>query len=147
MNPRLTFCFTLCTATVALLSFTLMAQAQTRTPGCALLEVQNLRPGQGALMVAAYSDAATFRKTATASLQLEAKAVTMQLQVCGLGEGAVALTLFQDLNNNGKLDSNPFGIPNEPWGASGKTSAFSAPTWETAQVPLDAGTIVIKLTK
>jgi uncharacterized protein (DUF2141 family) len=147
MNPRLTSGFTLCTAAVALLSFTLMAHAQTRTPGCAQVEVQNLRPAQGMLMLAAYSDAATFRKTATTAIQLEAKAETMQVQVCGLGDGTVALMLFQDLNSNGKLDSNPFGIPNEPWGASGKTSAFTAPTWETAQVPLDGSTIVIKLTK
>jgi uncharacterized protein (DUF2141 family) len=147
MNPRLTTGLSLCTAAVALLSFSLMAQAQTRTPGCALVEVQNLRPGQGALMVAAYGDAATFQKTPSTAIQLEAKAETMQVQVCGLGEGAVALTLFQDLNNNGKLDRNPFGIPNEPWGASGKTSAFSAPTWESAQVPLDGSTIVIKMTQ
>ena len=147
MNPRLTPSLSLCTAAVALLSFALMAQAQTRTPGCAQVEVQNLRPGQGMLMLAAYTDAASFRKTAASAMQLEAKTETMQLQVCGLGEGAVALTLFQDLNNNGKLDSNPFGIPNEPWGASGKTSAFVAPSWETAQVPLDGSTIVIKLTK
>ena len=147
MNPRLSPSLSLCTAAVALLSFTLMAQAQTRTPGCALVEVQNLRPGQGVLMLAAYTDATSFRKIASTAMQIEAKTETMQLQVCGLGEGAVALTLFQDLNNNGKLDSNPFGIPNEPWGASGKTSAFVAPTWETAQVPLDGSTIVIKLTK
>ena len=147
MNPHLTSGFTFCTAAVALLSFTVMAQAQTRTPGCAQVEVQNLRPAQGALMLAAYSDAASFQKTPSTSIQLEAKAETMQLQVCGLGDGAVALTLFQDLNSNGKLDRNPFGIPNEPWGASGKTSAFVAPTWESAQVPLDGSTIVIKLTK
>jgi uncharacterized protein (DUF2141 family) len=147
MNPPLTFGFTLCTAAVALLSFTGMAQAQTRTPGCAQVEVQNLRPAQGVLMLAAYGDAATFRKTASTAMQVEAKAETMQLQVCGLGDSAVALMLFQDLNSNGKLDSNPFGIPNEPWGASGKTSAFVAPTWDSAQVPLDGSTIVIKLTK
>lgn len=147
MNPRLTSSLSLCTAAVALLSFTLMAQAQTRTPGCAQVEVQNLRPAQGALMLAAYSDAATFQKTPATSIQLDARTETMQLQVCGLGEGAVALTLFQDLNSNGKLDRNPFGIPNEPWGASGKTSAFVAPTWESAQVPLDGNTIVVKLTK
>lgn len=147
MNPRLTAGLPFCTAAVALLSFTVVAQAQTRTPGCAQVEVQNLRPAQGALMLAAYSDAASFQKTPTTSIQLEAKTETMQLQVCGLGEGAVALTLFQDLNSNGKLDRNPFGIPTEPWGASGKTSAFSAPTWESAQVPLDGSTLVIKLTK
>ena len=52
---------TSCTAMVALLSFLAVAQA---SPGCANVEVRNLVPGGGALMLAAYSDAATFRKTA-----------------------------------------------------------------------------------
>lgn len=134
---------TLCIAAVALLSFV----AQTHAQGCAQVEIQNLRPAQGTLMLAAYSDAASFRKTAVTSMQMQPTAETMQIQVCGLVGDAAAFTLFQDLNNNGQLDSNPFGMPIEPWGASGKPSAFAAPTWETAQVALDGSTIVVKLTK
>jgi uncharacterized protein (DUF2141 family) len=145
MNTRMTQRFALCSIAAALML--LAATAQAQTAGCALVEVQNLRPAQGMLMIAAYSDAASFRKTASATMQLEAKTETQQFQLCGLGGSVVALTLYQDLNNNGKLDSNPFGMPSEPWGASGKTSAFSAPTWDAAQVPLDGSTIVIKLTK
>ncbi len=145
MNTRMTPSFALCTLAAALMCLAVPAQAQTA--GCALVEVQNLRPGQGLLMIAAYGDAASFRKTASTTMQLEPKTETQQFQLCGLSGSAVALTLYQDLNNNGKLDSNPFGMPNEPWGASGKTSAFSAPTWDAAQVPLDGSTIVVKLTK
>ena len=140
MNPR-TF---LCTGAVAALSFFV---SSPHAQDCAKVEVQNLRPGQGMLMLAAYSDAASFRKTAAAALQLPVSAETMLVQVCNLSGSVVGLTLFQDLNGNGKLDSNPFGMPTEPWGASGKTSAMSAPTWETAQVPLDGSTIVVKLSK
>ena len=134
---------TLRAATLALLAAASLAHAEE----CAKVEVQNLRPAEGMLMLAAYSDAASFRKTASVSMRVEPKAATMELQVCGLSGSSVALTLFQDLNGNGKLDSNPFGIPTEPWGSSGKSSAFSAPTWDMAQVPLDGSTIVIKLTK
>ena len=140
MNSRLT----VCTAIVALLSSIPAARAQD----CAQVEVRNLRPEQGMLMLAAYTDAASFRKTAVVEMRLRpAAAETMTLQVCGLGGNAVAFTLFQDLNNNGKLDSNPFGIPIEPWGSSGKSSAMSAPTWESAQVPLDGSPIVVKLSQ
>lgn len=133
---------TLGTAAIALLSFATLAHAQA----CAQVEVQNLRPAQGPLMLAAYSDAATFRKTAVSRLQVAVSGETMQLQVCGLAGDAVALTLFQDLNGNGKLDANPFGMPTEPWGSSGKPSAMG-PSWASARVPLDGGTIVVKLSK
>lgn len=135
---------TACTAAIALLSFATITHAEGR---CATLEVQNLHTGQGPLMVAAYSDAASFRKTASTQMQVPVTAETMQVQVCNLSGDTVALALFQDLNANGKMDSNPFGIPTEPWGASGKTSPMSAPTWEGSHVTIDDSTIVIKLTK
>ena len=119
------------------------AQAQT----CATVEVQNLRLDQGMLMVAAYADAASFNKAPVAALQMRASAATMTFPLCGLAGSSVALTLYQDLNGNGKLDTNVLGIPTEPWGASGKPAAMSAPTWETTSVPLDGTTIVVKLSK
>jgi uncharacterized protein (DUF2141 family) len=131
------------TAALALVSFTTLAHAE---PGCARVEVQNLRVGQGPLMVAAYTDASSFRKTAASQQKVEVIADTMTIQVCGLSGNAVALTLFQDLNSNGKLDSNPFGMPNEPWGASGKPAPMG-PSWDSAQVALDTETIVVKLSK
>lgn len=136
---------TTCTVALALVSFNMLAHAEA-PGGCAKVEVQNLRTGQGPLMVAAYTDAASFRKTAASQLQLAVTGETMTIQVCGLSGDTVALTLYQDLNSNGKMDTNPFGMPNEPWGASGRPAAMG-PSWDSAQVPLSAETIVVKLSK
>ena len=136
---------TACTAALALVSFATLTHAEA-PGGCAKVEVQNLRTGQGPLMVAAYTDAASFRKTAASQLQMAVTGETMTIQVCGLAGDTVALTLYQDLNANGKMDANPFGMPTEPWGASGKAAPMG-PTWDTAQVPLGAETIVVKLSK
>ena len=136
---------TACTAAFALASFATLAHAEA-PGGCAKVEVQNLRTGQGPLMVAAYTDAASFRKTAASQLQLAVTGETMTVQVCGLTGDVVALTLYQDLNTNGKMDTNPFGMPTEPWGASGKAAPMG-PSWDSAQVPLGADTIIVKLSK
>ncbi len=130
-------------ATVALLSFATIAHAET----CATVEVQNLRPGQGPLMIAAYLDAASFRKISASEKEVQVTAETQSVQLCGLNGESVAIALYQDINGNGKLDTNLLGMPSEPWGSSGKFSALSAPTWETARVPLVAETIVVKLPK
>ena len=143
MKSNLTLTLTLTTAAIAILACVSQAHAQ----GCARVEVQNLRPGQGPLMLAAYGDEASFRKTPVSQLQMAVSSETVQLQVCGLSGHSVALTLFQDLNGNAKLDLNPFGVPTEPWGASGKPTPMAAPTWESSQVPLDGSTIVVKLSK
>ncbi len=118
---------------------------------CIPVEVQNLRPEKGTLMVAAYAHADDFQKKPLSALQTRAGAATMNVSLCLPGAGpaitTVALTLYQDLNDNGKLNTNLLGIPSEPWGASGKPPGFGAPTWDTARVPLDGKAIVVKLSK
>jgi uncharacterized protein (DUF2141 family) len=123
------------------------AQGVAPPPGCVQLEVQNVRAEQGTLMIAAYADAASFNKTPLVATQMRAGAATMSFALCGLSGTSVALTLYQDLNGNGKLDANALGIPSEPWGASGKPAAMAAPTWDNSVVPLDGATVVVKLSK
>ena len=142
---------TLAAALSALFVTATPARAQTpaaTSPGCAQVEVQNVRPEQGMLMVAAYGDAAGFQKAPLVATQMRVGAgATLTFPLCGLSGGSVALTLFQDLNGNGKLDANVMGIPSEPWGASGKPSPMQAPSWATTSVPLDGSTIVVRLSK
>ena len=133
-----------------ILSSTLAALALTTSAGaqsCADIEVRNVRPEQGALMLAAYDSAEAFNKKSAAVLQLRAGAETMKFNLCVPSTGPVALMLYQDLNDNKKLDTNVMGIPSEPWGSSGKASSFGPPTWDAAQVPLDGKAIVVLLSK
>lgn len=131
---------------VAAACATLAPAPAASAQGCIDVEVRNVRPSQGTLMVAVYSDTATFNKQPSATTQLPAPSeATAKIQLCGIAGSPVALMLFQDLNGNGKLDKNVFGIPSEPWGASGTTQPTSAPSWESAAVVLDGKPIVVTL--
>jgi uncharacterized protein (DUF2141 family) len=118
------------------------AQAQT----CAQVEVTNVRPQQGHLMLAAYGDAESYNKKPLVSLRLPAGEATMSFQVCGLTGNEVALALFQDLDSDGKMGRNVLGIPTEPWGSSGSPSPFG-PKWETGRVALDGKAIAVRLSQ
>ena len=50
--------------------------------------------------------------------------------------GKYAVTVFHDLNNNGKLDTNDLGFPIEPYGFSNNASnrAFGPPTFKDIQI-------------
>ncbi|MEO5734070.1 MAG: DUF2141 domain-containing protein [Rubrivivax sp.] len=130
--------------TAAVLAQPLLAHAAN--PGCATVEVQNVRPQQGRLMVAAFTSAETFAKTSVSSLALPAGDATMRFELCGLSGDTVALTLFQDLNSDGKLGTNLVGIPNEPWGASGRPGMMG-PKWDATKVTLDGQPIVVQMSK
>ena len=131
-----------CTAALALLSYAALAHADT---GCATVEVRNLRPGQGALMMAAYSDAESFNGKASALLGEPVTATTQQFSVCGLPGDTVALAVYQDVNGNGTFDRDGSGMPLEPWGASGQPAPNQAPTWESTHVPLDGAVLVVTM--
>ncbi len=120
------------------------AHAQTAAPGCAAVEVQNVRPSQGHLMVAAYASAEDFSKKPVTTQRLAAGEQTMRFTLCGLSGSAVALTLYQDLNSDGKMSRNLLGMPTEPWGSSGTPGAMG-PTWEGARVALDGSTVVVRM--
>jgi len=132
------------TLTAALL-FTATAQAAAPN-GCVQVDVHNVRPQQGRLMVAAYADADSFNKKALTQMRLPAGDAVTSFQLCGLTGDVVALTMFQDLDGDGKMAKNLLGMPTEPWGASGSPGTFG-PTWDTGRVPLDGTPIVVKLVK
>lgn len=109
------------------------ASAQTCTP----IEVRNVRAAQGTLMVVAYTSEAEFMKKPATAMQLKTTDDSMKFSMClPAGTASVALMLFQDINDNGKMDSNVLGISTEPWGSSGKPSNFGPPNWAAAAVPV-----------
>jgi uncharacterized protein (DUF2141 family) len=134
---------TLLATTLALLATT---TAQAQSPGCAQVEVSNVRPQQGHLMIAAYADAESYNKKPLVSLRLPAGETTMSFQLCGLTGSAVALALFQDLDSDGKMAKNLLGLPTEPWGGSGTPGTFG-PNWDNGRVALDGKTITVRLSQ
>ena len=127
----------------------LIATFAVHAEPCVQIEVKNLRPQEGLLMVAAYTDEADFKakKVATAVQLRATDSTTLSFPLCGLSGASVAIQMYQDINGNGKLDTSVLGMPTEPWGASGKPPRMSAPTWETSQVPLTGSSIVVKLSQ
>jgi uncharacterized protein (DUF2141 family) len=62
-----------------------------------------------------------------------------------LEQGTYAVSVFQDLNGNKKLDFETNGIPKEPWAMSGNVSPGSVPVWEEVSFQLSQDKQVVKL--
>jgi uncharacterized protein (DUF2141 family) len=114
---------------------------------CIQVEVSGLTPQTGKLMLTSFASADQFFKKPWAQNMVKVTDANMTVELCGAdAAGEIAITAFQDINDNGKFDTNPLGIPTEPYGASGKPPMFSAPTWETTKVKVDgASPIAVKM--
>ncbi len=135
----------LTTALFASIAALTQAHAQTAM-ACPALQFVGLKAGEGTLMIAAYGSAETFFKKPSWSQAIKVDKETMTVPLCNLDAAEIAVTAFQDMNGNGKLDSNPMGIPSKPYAASGKPAMFSAPTWNDTKVAFAGSTqaIIIK---
>lgn len=59
----------------------------------------------------------------------------------GLAPGQYAVSVYHDLNSNGKLDANLFGVPKEPWGTSASVRpSLRAPRFEEGRIDLTTST-------
>jgi uncharacterized protein (DUF2141 family) len=131
---------------LSLLSLVAWLALSNQAESCASVEVQNVRPNQGNLMVAAYGDAESFGKKPLATMRVAAGEAVTTFEFCGLSGTQIALSMFQDLDSDGKMGKNVVGMPTEPWGSSGTPGMFG-PAWETGKVALDGSKIVVKLSQ
>ncbi|MFZ6708320.1 DUF2141 domain-containing protein [Undibacterium sp. TC9W] len=130
-------------AALAMVAVTGMAQAAELT-----VEVTGLKSAKGKVMVAVYDKSENFMKQPYKVAAVDAQADKVKLLIAGLPAGDYALSVFQDENSNGKLDSNPLGMPVEPYGFSNDAAGnYGPPSFAQAlvQVP-DVGKLIsIKL--
>lgn len=79
------------------------------------IRVDNVRTGDGQLMVALYDGAATFLKRPARKVNVAAHAGSTTLVIPDLAPGNYAFAIYHDANGNGRMDSNMMGIPVEPF--------------------------------
>jgi uncharacterized protein (DUF2141 family) len=97
---------------------------------------KNVEVGKGTVMVAIWNDEKLFLKTPFLSKSLPADQTSLEFSFV-LPDGEYAISLFQDINNNGKLDLGLFNIPKEPTGFGNNfRPKFSAPKFKDCSVIL-----------
>ncbi len=103
------------------------------------ITLSNVESDTGNMQIALYNSETTFGKEPTRALSIPATAGEMTISVDDLPEGDYSIMLYQDVNQNNELDTNLFGLPTEPWGASlGGKAVFGPPSWQATQFSLPA---------
>lgn len=100
-------------------ALTLLAAAYAEAQEAVVrLTVSGVKPAGGTVYAAVFDSADGYRKNVPLrSLTLQPASSVVEATVT-LPPGEYVFSLYQDLNSNGKLDTNFIGIPREPVGIS-----------------------------
>ena len=114
------------------------------------LQVTGIRQAEGRMACALFWQNKGFPRKHRRALRrtwvdVEGDAVRCVFKRTGLGE--YAASVFLDLNENGKLDTNAVGSAKEPWGVSqnAKSKRFGPPIYKDAKFDYQGGPVTIPI--
>jgi uncharacterized protein (DUF2141 family) len=120
--------------------------AKSANSASAKLKVSGVKPGQGPVRVAVFSQGNDFPNYEQAAVthSLPSNGPVAEGSLEGLPTGKIALAIYQDVNNDGKLNRSTFGIPTEPYGFSNNARGqYGPPTFQAAM--LEAGSTPVTI--
>lgn len=124
---------TAATAAAALFATAVAAQA------AATLTVNlECRSTEGRVMIAVYDSQDAYDGDGAPVRRLAAQP-GQPVRLEGLKPGRYAIKSFHDLNGNGRMDANPFGMPTEPFAFSNNAQGHMGPaSWAAAAFEVGA---------
>ncbi len=111
--------------------------------------VENVKDVKGKMSIGLFDSDENFPKVGKAYREVE-KRITGDKFIytfSNIPDGTYGIALFQDLNENGKMDKNFLGIPSEPYGFSNNASkVFGVPDFDDATFSVEGSNLTIKIT-
>ncbi|MCY4129219.1 MAG: DUF2141 domain-containing protein [Gammaproteobacteria bacterium] len=96
-----------------------------------VIKIKNVKDDTGTVYIAIWTDEESwpdgkpFRELNTTA-ELDVTTVRVEIP-----EGTYAVSVYQDVNDNGEMDYNALRMPKEPWGVSNDAPArFGPPKWK-----------------
>ena len=131
----------------ALYAFTVLTACAAHAADLTV-EVRGVAEAKGTILIAVYDNAASWLKKPAHSTRVDATTGTVTATIAGLAAGSYSVSLYHDVNGNGRLDSNQLRIPIEPYAFSnGASGMFGPPSYEEArfELPAQGARIVVAL--
>jgi uncharacterized protein (DUF2141 family) len=133
---------TFVTAALGVALLTGAAPARAQDTATLTVTFEGIKTQKGAVMfVLSAGEAAYDGKAAPAGqAMLPATAASVSQTFRGLAPGRYGIKAFHDLDGDGKMGSNPFGMPTEPFAFSNNAPAsMGPPGWGAASFEVKAG--------
>jgi len=143
-HPRIkTAALFLSIATLQAAAFTMVPLNVAHAQDAATVTVTftGIQTQTGAIMAGVYDTEAAFSGgQPVRGVRVEVSAAEVSTVVSGLTPGRYAIKIYHDVNGDGRMNTNPFGMPTEPFAASNNAPArMGPPAWADAVFEVTAG--------
>lgn len=98
-----------------------------------VIEISNVKQNSGNIVVEIYQDKSGWLKSPFRKITLSADE-NSKTATLAVPPGKYAVSIYQDVNENGKLDQNFLGIPKEPIGFGNNYRPLGKPDFEAALI-------------
>lgn len=117
------------------------ASAPASESGSLTLTYAGIKTPTGAVMVALYDSQEGYESGKAVRLtMIPVGGDSASTVIGGLAPGAYAIKSFHDVDGDGKMGANPFGIPTEPYAFSNDAKGSMGPArWSAARFEIGAG--------
>jgi uncharacterized protein (DUF2141 family) len=115
----------------------------------AAIKINNVNINGGSVYVAVYSNENDYKNEQAFTSFILQPDNTVLTYFLDLPEGEYVVSVFQDKNNNGKLDTGIFGIPSEPVGKTNYNLKGSPGDFNKLKIPVHStsATLIVNMGK
>ncbi len=105
--------------------------------------VEGAVPSKGTLRITLFSSEESWLTAGVRSVEIKAESAKESSLIENLPDGEYAISVVDDLDDNGRLDSNAMGIPKEPYGFSNNAKGVFGPAkWADAKFKVEGDGVV-----
>jgi uncharacterized protein (DUF2141 family) len=103
------------------------------------VKIEGIAKTQGTIMLGLFDEASYNGDGAVAGANLKVEGGEVIASFADLEPGEYAVRLFHDLNDDGEMNTNPFGMPTEPYAFSNNAKGrFGPAKWDAAKFVVTA---------
>lgn len=125
-------------AFIALIASTLVATPLASASDLTV-NVEGIAEAKGSIMMGLFDEATYNGDGAVTGANLKVEGDTVTAVFEGLEPGEYAVRLYHDVNDDGEMNTNPFGMPTEPFAFSNDAKGrFGPAKWEAAKFVVEA---------
>ena len=125
-------------AALSLISLVAAPALAEETPSLTVT-IDGIKTISGKISLGVFDEAGYDSGQAVDGAMITVDSDTVTVSFSDLAPGQYGLKLFHDVNGNGEMDTNPFGMPTEPYGFSNNAKGrFGPAKWDKAAFDVTA---------